>query len=241
MMRALCHNPFSIQVYYYRLYSLVLPPVLLLRHNPFSIQVYYYGDHINFYVTVDNGVTIPFQFRSIITSVIGLILLTITKGVTIPFQFRSIITFRHFCPFHEQREGSQSLFNSGLLLLDAINKEKREKQESQSLFNSGLLLRLPPKILHRRLRPSHNPFSIQVYYYVLVNDACIVHCIRSQSLFNSGLLLQSLFGCHVQPRLTGHNPFSIQVYYYLRGCIPHKGIAVPCHNPFSIQVYYYPL
>ena len=112
-------------------------------------------------------VTIPFQFRSIITWPRSTSKKSSTWPlVTIPFQFRSIITYaeKHLYLSWMGRR-SQSLFNSGLLLLTGPWREiRREAFVSQSLFNSGLLL-LNEVILTEKIDDSHNPFSIQVYYY----------------------------------------------------------------------------
>ena len=92
------HNPFSIQVYYYRAFAIALSILSSIsRHNPFSIQVYYYGDKIAVWL---NG-----------------------AAVTIPFQFRSIITHPRTIRITSSALGeSQSLFNSGLLLQGRRNR-----------------------------------------------------------------------------------------------------------------------
>ena len=177
-------------------------------------------------------------------------------------------TMRSALSLGVQCTSSQSLFNSGLLLLSGLRFPGRMKLlRSQSLFNSGLLLRKRRWRISMERWIGHNPFSIQVYYY------CGIYSCQhsypqevSQSLFNSGLLLRRFclqyylrrsetvtipfqFRSIITEQLkhicllgnvSRHNPFSIQVYYYEVICYMHlHPNRMQSHNPFSIQVYYY--
>ena len=137
----LCHNPFSIQVYYYKSYQRSRISNLCQSHNPFSIQVYYYDTKKEQEKEWEKGVTIPFQFRSIITQIKREERELERNHVTIPFQFRSIITVCIRRIIWKLSVESQSLFNSGLLLPYSDSMITKEHfTMSQSLFNSGLLL-----------------------------------------------------------------------------------------------------
>ena len=114
------HNPFSIQVYYYWLMMRALctasdPSV---SHNPFSIQVYYY-------LTVR-------RLRQMLAQIWSQSLFN--SGLLLRYRAKTLGKMID--------NQSQSLFNSGLLL-QRINhvRFQRFRAWSQSLFNSGLLLR----------------------------------------------------------------------------------------------------
>ena len=157
-------------------------------HNPFSIQVYYYENkekrekqkNLTKSQSLFNSGLLLLGFRFAITNWPNL-------SVTIPFQFRSIITFI----IYEDTEGMGY-------------------DMSQSLFNSGLLLRWMASLRRARHQVCHNPFSIQVYYYV---KQCFI--------------VSGEFFCH--------NPFSIQVYYYKRQIMNGWGKMFRVTIPFQFR------
>ena len=108
----LCHNPFSIQVYYYNRRVETYTQYFRICHNPFSIQVYYYN------------------------ATLGQVFAAVSFQVTIPFQFRSIITCHTVESVCTLASESQSLFNSGLLLhKEYVDNNYKENYEGHNPFS----------------------------------------------------------------------------------------------------------
>ena len=110
-------NPFSIQVYFYRRSDADILIAATARLNPFSIQVYFYASIRSRKTKIMPEALIPFQFRSISTSILQMaeehmarhglnpfsiqvyfywknraLKTTLPDIALIPFQFRSIST-----------------------------------------------------------------------------------------------------------------------------------------------------
>ena len=163
------HNPFSIQVYYYNTINTIKYFNANSRHNPFSIQVYYYDERWACHM----GIFLLSQSLFNSGLLLRLAILSLPNGerhtVTIPFQFRSIITlFKAIGSICHAVESSQSLFNSGLLLREARQGMERGGAGVTIPFQFRSIITLNSAILASFGAGCHNPFSIQVYYYVCV-------------------------------------------------------------------------
>ena len=137
-------------------------------------------------------VTIPFQFRSIITAAEKARKAAFKGSVTIPFQFRSIITLprENGVVYYDPNVTIPFQFRSIITSEDIQNLQNNLKKVTIP-FQFRSIITLYPLQLRRFLPHCHNPFSIQVYYYFTEKNE------------EAGID-------------AGHNPFSIQVYYYPR-------------------------